>query len=108
MNKVVNFQTPKKEQSHTCEYSGVTFPTSGSEVSKNNLDFGGALFWLKKGYTISRESWNSYPQSRVFIGMTYENDENLSYLYVMTNSGKMVPWIPNYAEMLTAKDWFVR
>lgn len=104
MNKVVNFQTPKKEQSHTCKYSGVTFPTSGNGIPREGLDFGGALHYLRKGYSVSREPWNNQD---IYIWIESGMDERLPYLCVHTAGRKIVPWTPTNNELL-ALDWFVR
>lgn len=92
------------EDEHTCEHSGVTFPTSGSSISRKRLGFGEALVWLRKGYSVSRSSWKS---SEIYVWIEGKNVNHLAYLNVKTSGNNIVPWSPNHGDLL-ASDWFVR
>lgn len=70
------------------------------------MNFGEALEQLKLGHTVSRRGWNGKGQ---FIMLQRPNELSkmtLPYIYIVTVSGDLVPWLASQTDLL-AEDWEV-
>ena len=68
------------------------------------MDFGEALGILRDGGRVARSGWNG-------VGMCLElqvpdshSKMTLSYIYIRTASGDLVPWLASQADVLES-DW---
>lgn len=68
------------------------------------FDFGTALSLLKTGRRLQRSGWNG-PGQYIELQRPDENSKmNLPYVYILTASGQLVPWIASQTDLL-AEDW---
>ena len=69
------------------------------------MGFGAAIRLMKGGERVSREGWND----KVWVALQLPDEHSkmgAPYFYISTVSGKLVPWLPNQADLL-ADDWKV-
>lgn len=74
----------------------------------DELDFSTALMILKSGNAVSREKWNG---KNMWVKLNKSASEKgdkmtLDYLYLRTEAGNFVPWMPSQTDLL-AEDWFI-
>lgn len=68
------------------------------------LDFGLALYALRKGKKLAREGWNG---KGMWISLQIPDANSkmsLPYLYMKTADNKQVPWLASQTDIL-AEDW---
>lgn len=90
------------KQEHTCEYSGVTFPTAIGEGRKHGLDFGAALAWMKKGRSVTKGNWLNHA---IIIWIEHDARGGMKpYFKVKTRSGMDAVWNPTHQDLM-AEDY---
>lgn len=68
--------------------------------------FDKALVALKSGDKIRRAGWNG---KGMWVALQRKNDSSkmtLSYLYMSTVDGDLVPWLASQTDLL-AEDWYI-
>lgn len=72
------------------------------------VDFGTALANLKAGNKVQRDGWNGPGQyielQKVDESVGYPGKMTLSYIYIKTVRGDLVPWVASQTDLL-ADDW---
>lgn len=69
-----------------------------------SMDFGSAIKALKLGNTVARSGWNG---KGMWLGLQRPDAHSkmfLSYIYMSTAQGDLVPWLASQTDML-AEDW---
>ncbi len=69
------------------------------------MDFGAAIRVLKEGKSVTREGWNGPGQSLTLQRRDHQSKMTLSYIYITTVQGDLVPWLASQTDML-AEDWY--
>lgn len=69
------------------------------------FDFGEALKRLKAGKKVARDGWNGPGQELALQLRDDRSKMTLSYLYIRTVQGDLVPWLASQMDML-AGDWY--
>ncbi len=67
-------------------------------------DFGWALKQLRAGNEITRVNWNGPGQFLKLQVPDAHSKMTLSYIYIKTVQGDLVPWLPSQTDVL-AEDW---
>jgi len=70
-------------------------------VVQNNIDFGQALTYLKRGYKIYREGWNG---KNMFIILSKLCTEYNPHMIIKNPDGSLSTWAPSGSDTL-AEDW---
>lgn len=68
------------------------------------MEFGEAIFHLKKGERVARKGWNG---KDMFLELQMPDEHSkmtLPYIYMSTVQGDLVPWLASQTDML-AEDW---
>lgn len=71
---------------------------------QNKLDFGGALYALKRGYAVQRAGWNGKDMWLKLQRPDAGSKMTLPYIFMRTAQGDLVPWLASQTDML-AEDW---
>ena len=69
------------------------------------LNFGEALALLKQEKRVGRAGWNGKGQFLELQVRTDLSKMTLSYIYITTVQGDLVPWIASQADLLE-EDWY--
>lgn len=69
-------------------------------------DFSTALLHLKGGHKVTRTGWNG-PGQYLKLQVPDENSKmTLSYIYITTVQGDLVPWLASQTDILN-EDWIL-
>ena len=68
------------------------------------MNFSEALTRLKMGYRARRSGWNGSNQWIAVQRADNKSKMTLSYLYISTVQGDLVPWLASQTDIL-AEDW---
>ncbi len=69
-------------------------------------DFSTALLHLKVGHKVTRTGWNG-PGQYLKLQVPDENSKmTLSYIYITTVQGDLVPWLASQTDILS-EDWIL-
>ena len=70
------------------------------------FDFGEALKVLRQGGRVERKGWNGRGMYVELQRVDEHSKMTLSYLYMKTVTGDLVPWLASQSDLL-ANDWHV-
>nr|WP_306292000.1 DUF2829 domain-containing protein [Bacillus sonorensis] len=87
------------------------------KIATKGMEFGTALFLLKKGYKVARRGWNGkgmflyYVPANSYPAQTEAAKEHFgdmvdygAYIAMKTAQGNVVPWLASQTDVL-AEDW---
>ena len=70
------------------------------------MDFGAALAHLRSGEQVARTGWNGRGMWIALQAPGQNSKMTLSYIYMRTAQGDLVPWLASQTDIL-AQDWVV-
>lgn len=80
----------------------VKHPTMG----KNDENMGWAIDQMRFGQRVAREGWNGPGQYLMLQNPDEHSKMTLSYIYITTVQGDLVPWVASQTDIL-AHDWLI-
>lgn len=84
-------------------YYGDTIADADTSV-EGTMDFSAALVALKSGFHVAREGWNGKGMWINLQRPDMHGKMTLSYIYMCTAQGDLVPWLASQTDIL-ASDW---